>query len=200
MTSSESHAPRRHVIRPAVEADLPAITDIYNEAVVRGGSSAELEPVSLEARRAWVDSHEPRDRYPVVVIDVETDAGEWATAGFGSLSKFHQRAGYDGVTELSYYIAGAHHGQGLGTAMVAWLMDAAADRGFTHAAAIIYADNAGSNALMRRFGFTRFGLLPAAVTSGDGRIHDMGYWFRPLGTGRASATTDGHDTDKETIR
>ena len=200
MTSSESHTALRHVIRPAVEADLPAITDIYNEAVVRGGSSAELEPVSLEARRAWVDAHEPRDRYPVVVIDVETDAGEWRTAGFGSLSKFHQRAGYDGVTELSYYIAASCHGRGLGTAMVAWLMDAAVERAFTHAAAIIYADNAGSNALMRRFGFTRFGLLPGAVTSGDGRLHDMGYWFRPLEAEPASATTDGRDEDKETLR
>ena len=193
MTSSESHTALRHVIRPAVEADLPAITDIYNEAVVRGGSSAELEPVSLEARRAWVDSHEPRNRYPVVVIDVETDVGEWRTVGFGSLSKFHQRAGYDGVVELSYYIAGAYHGRGLGTAMVAWLMDAAVERGFTHAAAIIYADNAGSNALMRRFGFTRFGLLPAAVTSGDGRIRDMGYWFRPLGTERGLAARQPAD-------
>lgn len=168
-----------YVIRPAVDADLQAITDIYNEAVVRGGASADLEPVSLERRRAWVASHEPRDRYPVVVIETAGEQ-EAEVAGFGSLSRFHERAGYDGVCELSYYIAEAHHGQGLGTTMVTWLLDAAAERGFRHAATIIYADNAGSNALMRRFGFTRFGLLPGAVTSGDGRLHDMGYWFKPL--------------------
>lgn len=81
---------------------------------------------------------------------------------------------------MSYYIADAFRGQGLGTAMVAWLLEAAVERGFTHAAAIIYADNDGSNALMRRFGFTRFGLLEGAVTSGDGRIHDMGYWSKAL--------------------
>lgn len=170
-----------YTIRPAEPHDLTAITDIYNEAVIRGGASADLEPVSRQARLAWVESHQPRDRYPVVVIDVVDPAtGTRTTAGFGSLSKFHQRAGYDGVTELSYYIAGAYHRQGLGAAMVQWLLDAARDRGFTHAAAIIYADNAGSIALMRRFGFTRFGLLQGAVTSGDGRLHDMSYWVRPL--------------------
>ncbi|MCH9275492.1 GNAT family N-acetyltransferase [Bifidobacterium amazonense] len=171
-----------HVIRPAEDRDLTAITDIYNEAVIRGGASADLEPVSLDARRAWVDSHEPRAKYPVVVIDViDETTGERTTAGFGSLSKFHTRAGYDGVTELSYYIAGRYHGRGLGTAMVRWLLDAAVERGFRHAAAIIYADNAGSVALMRKFGFTRFGLLPAAVTTaGSDEPHDMSYWCKKL--------------------
>ena len=114
-----------YTIRAAVDADVPAIADIYNEAVIRGGASADLEPVSLESRRAWVDSHQPRAKYPVVVIK----GPEGAVVGFGSLSKFHQRAGYDGIAELSYYIAGDHQRQGLGTMMVRWLIDAAAERG-----------------------------------------------------------------------
>ena len=113
-----------YTIRAAVDADVPAIADIYNEAVIRGGASADLEPVSLESRRAWVDSHQPRAKYPVVVIK----GPEGAVVGFGSLSKFHQRAGYDGIAELSYYIAGDHQRQGLGTMMVRWLIDAAAAR------------------------------------------------------------------------
>lgn len=171
-----------YVIRPAEESDLTAITDIYNEAVIRGGASADLEPVSREVRRAWVDSHQPREQYPVVVIDVSDEAtGETVTAGFGSLSKFHPRAGYDGIAELSYYIAARFHGQGLGTAMVDWLLQAAVERGFHHATTIIYADNAGSVALMRHFGFTRFGVLPAAVkVVGDNELHDMSYWFKTL--------------------
>ena len=122
-----------YTIRAAVDADVPAIADIYNEAVIRGGASADLEPVSLESRRAWVDSHQPRAKYPVVVIK----GPEGASWGCGSLSKFHQRAGYDGIAELSYYIAGDHQRQGLGTMMVRWLIDAAAERGFTHVTAII---------------------------------------------------------------
>ena len=147
--------------------------------MIRGRASADLEPVSLESRRAWVDSHRPRAKYPVVVIE----GPEGAVVGFGSLSKFHQRAGYDGIAELSYYIAGDHQRQGLGTMMVRWLIDAAAERGFTHVTAIIYADNAGSVALMRRFGFIRFGLLPAAVGALDGKLHDMSYWVKALAGG-----------------
>lgn len=173
-----------YTIRPvdeSRESDMRAVTDIYNEAVIRGGSTADLVAVSFEARQAWVASHRPRERYPVVVIDVvNPDTGMTTTVGFGSLSKFHQRAGYDGIAELSYYIAGAWQGRGLGSAMVRWLLDAAEKRRFTHATAIIYADNAGSVALMRKFGFTRFGLLQSAVTSSDGKLHDMSYWVRPL--------------------
>ena len=40
-------------IRDAVEADLPAILAIYNEAIPRRIATADLEPQSLEARRAW---------------------------------------------------------------------------------------------------------------------------------------------------
>ena len=52
-----------------------------------------------------------------------------------------------------------------------------------HVTAIIYADNAGSVALMRRFGFIRFGLLPAAVGALDGKLHDMSYWVKALAGG-----------------
>ena len=70
-----------YTIRAAVDADVPAIADIYNEAVIRGGASADLEPVSLESRRAWVDSHQPRAKYPVVVIK-GPEAPSWGSARF----------------------------------------------------------------------------------------------------------------------
>lgn len=168
-----------YVIRPTADSDLAAITAIYNESVVRGGATADLEPVTLDQRRAWVEGHRPRDRYPVVVIEAALEGGP-QVVGFGSLSKFHSRPGYDGIAELSYYIAGAYQRQGLGTAMTEWLLDAAVQRGFTHVTAIIYADNAGSIALMRHFGFTRFGLLPDAVAATDGELHGMSYWYRTL--------------------
>ena len=57
------------IIRGATDADLQAITDIYNEAVLERMSSADIEPRTLAQRKAWVDSHEPRDRYPVVVVE-----------------------------------------------------------------------------------------------------------------------------------
>ena len=163
------------VIRDAADSDLQAITDIYNEAVIAGGSTADLEPRTLEQRREWVESHTPRTDYPVVVIEDESGR----VAGFGSLSHFHPRKAYDGVVELSYYIASDAQHHGYGTAMVKWLLGAARQRSCRMATALIFADNAGSVALMRRFGFTRFGFLPQACYDGK-RYIDMSYWYKEL--------------------
>ena len=43
-------------VRIAGSQDLPAIVRIYNQAVEEQ-ASADLDPVSLEERRAWLDCH-----------------------------------------------------------------------------------------------------------------------------------------------
>ncbi|WEV42497.1 GNAT family N-acetyltransferase [Bifidobacterium sp. ESL0682] len=163
------------MIRAAVDNDLQAITDIYNEAVVAGGSTADLTPRTLEQRREWVSEHEPRHDFPVVVL--ENESGE--VVGFGSLSRFHPRAGYDGIVELSYYIATAAQHQGYGTQMVSWLLDKAKELGNRKAIGLIFASNTGSIALMNHFGFTRYGFLPQACWDGHGYL-DMSYWYLDL--------------------
>ncbi|KFI46847.1 phosphinothricin acetyltransferase [Bifidobacterium bohemicum] len=164
-------------IRDAREGDLQAITDIYNEAVIAGGSSADLTPRTLDQRRVWVESHCPRDLYPVVVV--EDESGK--VVGFGSLSRFHPRAGYDGVVELSYYVASSAQGQGYGTSLVDWLVGAARARGHRVATALIFATNTPSVSLVRAHNFQRFGLLPHAVrTATVSGYLDMSYWYLEL--------------------
>ncbi|KAA8821679.1 GNAT family N-acetyltransferase [Bifidobacterium vespertilionis] len=166
-------------IRPAESDDVAAIARIYNAAVEAGGSTADLESQTLEQRRAWVESHKPP--YVVAVIeDAAAAEGDDPVIGFGALSVFYDRPGYDGVTDLAYYIAPEAQGGGAGTAMLDWLLAAARERNMRKAIGIIFADNAGSVALMRRFGFTQFGLLPAAATDATGKMHDMSYWYLEL--------------------
>ncbi|MDN6783495.1 MAG: N-acetyltransferase family protein [Bifidobacterium mongoliense] len=140
-----------------------------------GGATADLTPRTLDQRRAWVESHAPRTRYPVVVM--EDGAGE--VVAFGSLSQYHEREGYDGVDELSYYVDERHRQAGYGSRMVDWLLSAARERGVRMAVTLIFAENAGSTALMHRFGFHRFGLLPRACSDGS-RLLDMSYWYLDL--------------------
>lgn len=179
---ANAHPQHAYRLRPAVESDLQAITDIYNAAVVAGGSSADLTPRTLEQRRAWVESHKPP--YAVFVVTVDdglsgsTSAGK--VVGFGALSVFYDRAGYDGVTDLAYYIAPDWRGRGAGTALLDGLLGECRARGMRKACAIIFASNAGSIALMRRFGFTRFGLMPRAATDSTGTMRDMSYWHLDL--------------------
>lgn len=180
------------VIRDAIERDIDAITRIYNEAVVAGGSTADLTVRNLEQRREWVDSHHPRDKYPVVVIEVDGEV-----AGFGSLSKYHARAGYSEICEFSYYVDKAWSRHGLGTRLVAWLIDAAQRIGFRLAVCVVFAGNTGSTALMNAFGFTRYGYLPAACRNGE-QVLDVAYWYRDLTDGKNARTA--HDEATMGIR
>ncbi|WP_018143537.1 GNAT family N-acetyltransferase [Alloscardovia criceti] len=164
------------VIRNATEKDIPAITEIYNEAVLTGDSTADIDVQSLEQRRAWVNAHTPRDQFPVVVVEVEG-----TVAGFASLSRFHPRPGYDGVVEVSYYIGSQWQGHGFGHAVLDWLESAARERGYRKLIGIIFADNMGSIALMNKHGFIQYGLLPDATHNNRvGKVHDMSFWYKDL--------------------
>lgn len=167
-----------YVFRAAGESDLAAITDIYNASVVEGGATADLTPRTPEQRHAWVASHKPP--YGVFVVETKRDDGAREIAGFGALSVFYDRAGYDGVADLAYYIAPTWRGRGAGSFLLDRLLNEARDRHMRKAIGIIFADNAGSVALMRRFGFTRFGVLPAAATDSTGTMRDMSYWYLDL--------------------
>ena len=182
--------------RIATQDDIQAITDIYNAAVIRGGSSADTTPRTYAQRKAWVESH--HDPYAVFVTtvpatDAATEGGE-RIIGFSALSVFYDRAGYDGVTDLAYYIAPEWQGRGAGTFTLAKLLDECrnrrtslakllAERRTRHmrkACGIIFADNRGSIALMKHFGFTQFGLMPQAATDSTGTMRDMSYWHLDL--------------------
>ncbi len=159
---------------PDNSEDVQAITDIYNAAVIAGGSSADLTARTFDQRRAWVESH----RFPYGVFIIETPGRE--IIGFAALSIFYDRAGYDGVASLAYYIAPEWQGRRAGAFALEHLLDEARARHMRKVCGVIFADNAGSLALMRRFGFTRFGLMPAAATDSTGAMHDMTYWYLDL--------------------
>ena len=179
--------PRPYRFRAATLQDVAAITDIYNASVVEGGATADLTPRTLGQRREWVQSHRPP--YGVFVVESVHGAaagdgrdgdGRGEVVAFGALSVFYDRAGYDGVTDLAYYIAPDSRGRGAGTFLLEHLLDEARARRMRKAIGVIFADNAGSVALMRRFGFTRFGVLPAAATDSTGTMRDMSYWYLDL--------------------
>lgn len=120
-----------YTFRPAVESDVQAIADIYNASVMAGGATADLTPRTFDQRRAWVESHTP----PYGVFVVESEDG--SIIGFGALSVFYDRAGYDGVTDLAYYIDPAWQGRGVGTFMLDRLLTEALARHMRKACGII---------------------------------------------------------------
>lgn len=136
-------------LRLASEADLPAINDIYNYYVHRSTCTYQLEPETLEARTIWF-RHHPSDKYPVTVA-------EWGrqVVGWGSLSKFRDRAAYDGSVEASTYIHHDHHRRGLGRLILSDLIERARAAGFHTLLGGASADQTASLALQESLGFTR---------------------------------------------
>ena len=51
-STTQKERSMEYVYRQAAESDIQALTDIYNAAVVAGGSSADIAPRTIEQRRA----------------------------------------------------------------------------------------------------------------------------------------------------
>jgi phosphinothricin acetyltransferase len=135
-------------IRLATDADLAAINEIYNYYVHHSTCTYQLEPETLEARQAWFQAHPP-NKYPVTVIELDGQV-----VGWGSLSKFRDRAAYDGTVEASVYIREGCQRRGLGRAILLDLIERARQAGFHTLLGGASADQAASVKLQESVGFT----------------------------------------------
>lgn len=138
-------------VRPATRDDLPAIVEIYNEAVLNTTASYDYEPHSMEQRVAWFDAHEQRQQ-PVFVA-VENSI----VLGWSSLSSFRERIGYRFTVENSVYVGVSHRGRGVGAALMPPLIESAQALGMRAIIAAIDAENDISIRLHARFGFVTVG-------------------------------------------
>jgi phosphinothricin acetyltransferase len=147
-------------IRPATHADLPAILDIYNEAVLNTTASYDLEPSTPAQRAAWYDNRVSQG-FPVLVAEADS-----AVIGFGSYGPFRDRPGYRFTVEHSLYVAPAWRGRGVGRTMLQQLVELARADGKHVMIGGIDASNAGSISLHLQLGFVEVG-----------RLREVGYKF-----------------------
>jgi phosphinothricin acetyltransferase len=142
------------VIRPATEADIPAITAIYAHAVRFGTASFEIEPPD-EAETA----RRLRDLvgFPYFVAELGGQVRGYAYAG-----PYRTRVAYRHTLEDSIYIAPDFHRRGIGRVLLDRLIDVSAMGGFRQMVAVI-GDSAqvASIALHRAAGFRMVGTLEA---------------------------------------
>lgn len=111
-------------ICPAQLSDLPAILEIYNDAVLNTTASYDYEPHTLEQRTQWFEQHQ-RQGLPVLVAMDESDR----VVGWGSLSKFREKIGYQHTVEHSVYVAPDQRRRGAGRLIVDALIEAARSQG-----------------------------------------------------------------------
>jgi L-amino acid N-acyltransferase YncA len=142
-------------IRTATRADVPAILDIYNDAVLTTTATYDYEPRSLQHRIQWFDDHE-RIGFPIFVA--EDDQGK--IVGWSSLSRFHDRKGYQFTCENSIYVAAHARGRGVGKLLLEPLIERARKLGLRAIIALIDASNEASVRLHARCGFFEVGRFP----------------------------------------
>jgi phosphinothricin acetyltransferase len=105
-------------VRPATEADLPAVRDIYNFYVRTSTATFQLEPDSEADRLAWLRARSTM--HPVVVAEVDG-----VVVGWGSLSAWKDRAAYDRTVEASVYVRADWQRRGVGRALLEDLVERA---------------------------------------------------------------------------
>lgn len=153
-------------IRPAREADLPALRAIYNHAVLHSVATFDLEPRTEEAGLAWLAAH--TGRHPLFVAEVQG-----IVTGYASLSPYRPMPAYDSTAELSLYIHPDYQRRGLGRALAEHILAVArADERLHLVVSVITASHAVSLALHEKLGFRCCGILHEAGFK-FGAYHDV---------------------------
>ena len=142
-------------IRDAVHADLPALRDIYNDAVLNTTAIWNDQPVDLGNRQAWFSARQAQG-YPILVI---ADADD-SVLGYASFGDWRPFEGFRHSVEHSVYVRSDQRGNGLGPQLMAALIERARSCGKHVLVAAIESGNAASIRLHERQGFVTTGQMP----------------------------------------
>ncbi|WP_068829683.1 GNAT family N-acetyltransferase [Pseudomonas sp. BMS12] len=144
----------RH-IRDAVAADLPALRDIFNEAVRNTTAIWMDAEVDLANRQAWFDARASQG-YPILIA--EDAHGE--ALGYASFGDWRPFDGFCHTVEHSVYIRADQRGKGLATPLMTALIERAIACDKHVMVAAIESGNAASIRLHERLGFITTGQMP----------------------------------------
>lgn len=161
----------------AVSGDARAITEIYAHYVLKSCATFETEPPDeAESARRLQDLTD--GGYPFLVT--RDDAG--AVLAFGFAHRYGPRTGYRYSVETTVYVRPDSVGRGIGSRLLAALLDECERRGFRQAFAVIASSEPASVVLHARAGF-----LPVGTLTGAGWKHgewvDVFLMQRRLGEG-----------------
>lgn len=155
------------IIRDASDADIPAITAIYNDAVVNTVAVWNDETVDEANRRQWLQEHRAPGTCALVAV---TDAGD--VLGYATYGEFRSFDGFRHTVENSVYVDGNRRAGGVGTGLMKALVDRARADGMHVMVAAIESGNAASIRMHEKLGFGHRGTLRQVGTK-FGRWLDM---------------------------
>ncbi len=163
-------------VRPGVEGDLEALTDLYNHYVRETPITFDTEPFTPKERRPWLLSH-PEDGPHR--LRVATDAGSQEILGYATSGPYRAKPAYGTSVETTVYVAPGAGGRGVGTLLYTALFEALAGEDLHRAYAGIAQPNEPSVRLHERFGFRHVGTYHE-VGRKFGRYWDVAWYEKPL--------------------
>ncbi|MFD6278483.1 GNAT family N-acetyltransferase [Streptomyces sp. NPDC060209] len=167
-------------VRPGMEADLKALTDIYNHYVRETALTFDTVAFTPEERLPWLRSH-PEDgpHRLLVALDPGTQDNAPHVLGYATSSPYRPKAAYSTSVEVSVYCAPGTTGRGVGTLLYKALFEALADEDIHRAYAAIALPNEPSVRLHDAFGFRHVGTY-TEVGRKFGRYWDVSWYEKPL--------------------
>ena len=172
------------IVRDAMPADVPAISDLYATEVREHVNTYEYdvpdEAEIAQRMRAVLDGG-----YPYLVAELD---GQFA--GYAYASGYRARVGYRKTVENSVYVLPGLKGRGIGAALMQALIDACEARGYRQMIAVIgEPTNTASIKLHEKFGFTLVGIF-RGIAWKHGRWLDTVQMQRTLGAGTDAPPLD----------
>ena len=141
-------------IRPAREADIQAITDIYNQAVLRTTGTFDIEPKTVVEQEKWFAEH--NKYFPILVATI---GGEGMVIGWVSLSKWSDRSAYADTAEISVYVHEEYRGKGYGRNLLSTIIEMGRKSGLHSIIARVTQGNQNVLHLLESLNFTHAGTI-----------------------------------------
>lgn len=161
-------------IRPAIRADIPRLTEIYNHYVIHTPVTFDVEPYTVERRLAWFEQFAPTGRHRLLVAEENG-----TIIGYAGTTRFRAKPAYDTTVETTIYTSQEAVGKGIGKKLYEALFETLAHENINRFVGGFTLPNAGSQKLHAYFGFKNIGVF-SQVGFKFGKYWDVQWTERPL--------------------
>ena len=151
-------------IREATLSDISAITDIYNEVILKTNAIYRESQVNPDDRVKWFNQRVDSG-YPVIVAEINGEI-----VGYGAFNDFRFGEGYSGTVEHSLHVKSENRGNGVGGVIMAELLAIALKQNRKIMVAGIDSENTRSIEFRKRFGFIETARMPGVAIKHEKRL------------------------------
>ena len=139
-------------IRKATLNDIEAITEIYNDAILKTVATFDTEIKTYEEQKKWFDDHGINN--PIIVAEHDGIIVGWA-----ALSRYSTRCAYSDTAEISLYVREQDQGKDIGKKLMQSIVNEGKNTSLHAIISRITDGNEKSIYLHKSVGFEHIGIM-----------------------------------------